>query len=1822
MKLFALLITFLVGFAAATPKINWESGKEYRFAYSGRLLNGLPELSNQFTGIGINATVALYVQGREFAVKVQDAKYVAVNDQLQVQEGSSNYDEGNNWRKLRLPEMQPIPQQSAKCLEEPISFRLGENGAAEQIKVEQHSPMWCVNFKKALINLFQAKMQSEGQIENMIESPVKRPYWTVKEQNIIGQCEASYQMNELPEYLIRENPALIPNKDACQGQEYFEIVRTINFDKCDRFASFQKFGTGSFTKCSADSMTNCGNFWGRTSSIKYFACGSRSSGKINVQTILNDGEMSTILLGHQTETFVTGTRQNLTLSEVRPSSGIPHVNQPVTLDGLLYDFTDAKTENIEGSDLSQKSITEGRIPKGAQTPYTVSKANPFTSLSGLEGNQKPSRSAIGDRIVDILDEMTKDIHGSAGGRISESQLGMKLLTAARGFSMFETAEEIEGVFGRLQGSNDDHKYSQRQLFLDACAIAGTPPAVEFFTKMLQNPQAGITESELTHYLLWLPHNVLAPKQETLKGLFNVITSGYVKSKPQIYRVGITSLAQLVQQACVSQQRDYMYPSQVFGEFCKPESSIVQEVLIPYLSKEARNTGASETHRNVHIVALGLISHKNVIGELTPLIGETEGQQQQTRGLRRILALYSLAKVGGANPNLVIPIFQSLFTNPSECTEVRIIAFNSLLRLNPPSHVFNTIVHTTRQEPSMDYELLKTINIALYTLGHSDITLGMPQRQVELIQKSKDAYAVVKKTYGIAPSSGSYYKTEFLKDFGTGYQGYFHWISSQESIIPKNVFAKVNLFMQTCEMNVFELGYRLHGAESLYEKVADALNGHSGQSESLREQIRQGLSSEWKNVMEKLQLKTREPSKVEGAFYARAFGSGIFLSSFSESTSKAIQQKIVEMIRNPSLSSVNGESKINVQKSFVFNPYVMLIPSEMGFPIDMEIYQPTTLSFYGKMNLNAEKSNPSVSVDGKVLVSTQLTGWVGTINPFDSEYVLTGQDHHILYNVPGSLRLDLNIPEQKVSVTLRPGAGKRSGETDVAHFHVMPYTVREKIAALIPHTKSQNMKVIRSSTPPKSGEYRFGENLGLSMKAQYKTESVFADMRSTMETLRMYNYSPFNMALFQWMVPAFDGQMRVSTRQQRYTLTINPSESSTQEITAEFKIGYASKQHGKGTQYHSIKPVSGSERLSSQESVEGVAPSITSLVKKILPYRVHSESLQSSSKHQNRAQKLQQTVEGLGEVQSAQGVCINTRIVLKGNRPRTLGYTLTVAGGQQPKESRRVEQKWNVHVETTHQSESSVPKKICIEGKLDLPLLPMWNINSLRTSLSQFYYQNKIAFGQSQCSESTIYTKGVSRVSEKQRNHALETPEFKMCQKLSQQQVEGSQLSQVCQKARDQLSALDEVEFTTEYTRVPQYVQEAERKTVAVLKAFLWPYYSFKASSVHGSEPSRQTSFQTKTLIGFHQRTPSFDLTLHRPHETVIFSNVHIYQPYSLFFPLKASMSGMSFVRKVTGGAIYPSCKVDGNTVTSYDNKTIAFQPDKCFHLLTADCSRFHRFGVSVRSVEGGRKELKVFLRKTVVVLTPAGNEGPRITVNGQPLEVPVNRETSIYFEGSSGKQLATVHRSIDGVVTLRAPSVYLSELSTNGRLISVVPSPMLKNKLCGLCGDNNQEKNADIAGPQKCIYSKPELKVASYRIPSDSCPPLPTPVKQELRKETEQCSKYQIRPSKVASGYKINTGKCTILRHIIMQQQSKICISKVPVTQCGPSCKSMSSDLVEKTVPFVCLPPGRLADNYIRKVHQGKPVEELKSMETAFESKMNQPRHCVHALVSGSTPSF
>ena len=159
---------------------------------------------------------------------------------------------------------------------------------------------------------------------------------------------------------------------------------------------------------------------------------------------------------------------------------------------------------------------------------------------------------------------------------------------------------------------------------------------------------------------------------------------------------------------------------------------------------------------------------------------------------------------------------------------------------------------------------------------------------------------------------------------------------------------------------------------------------------------------------------------------------------------------------------------------------------------------------------------------------------------------------------------------------------------------------------------------------------------------------------------------------------------------------------------------------------------------------------------------------------------------------------------------------------------------------------------------------------------------------------------------------------------------------------------------------------------------------------------------------------------------------------------------------------------------------------------------------------------------------------------------------------------------------------------------------------CGLCGDYNNDKRADVASPKGCVYKSYGTTALSYRVKNAQCA-LSWQQQQLIQTEEEQCVKHETINTPLSSLANYQQSY-SMMKHTYIYQGAKICISQKPVVQCTPGFTPTSMSNI--SVRFVCLPEGRVSKLYEERIERGESPLELRHQPVAFEAKMKQPISC------------
>merc|ERR1712226_591186 len=150
----------------------------------------------------------------------------------------------------------------------------------------------------------------------------------------------------------------------------------------------------------------------------------------------------------------------------------------------------------------------------------------------------------------------------------------------------------------------------------------------------------------------------------------------------------------------------------------------------------------------------------------------------------------------------------------------------------------------------------------------------------------------------------------------------------------------------------------------------------------------------------------------------------------------------------------------------------------------------------------------------------------------------------------------------------------------------------------------------------------------------------------------------------------------------------------------------------------------------------------------------------------------------------------------------------------------------------------------------------------------------------------------------------------------------------------------------------------------------------------------------------------------------------------------------------------------------------------------------------------------------------------------------------------------------------------------------------LRNLVCGLCGDLNDEKTGDVMSAQKCMMSSPRLAAYSYMV-EGQCSGIPDSDKAKYEREAAKCVQKQLVPSDVSDIFHIQNSRSgqreeEHMQHIDQEHAGKICISKEQVKMCNQD--GQPTAIFPREIAFFC----------VNRDEEGRRLQRLPSGETGF----------------------
>ncbi len=264
-----------VAWCNSTGYYGWTPNKEFVYRYESQVLTGIPDIrESQYAGIRLSSEVRVQTfSDYSLRIKFEKTRFLTVNGEVNLSERGRLNKGSETEQGVQVSE---VPSHLKSYLEKPFLVHM-KRGVVENFFVEESEPSTITNIKRSFLSQIQLditgsrrseiesnhiEQRNEAEDSN-VETPKDITYFTTREESLLGDCQTSYNVHELPKYmsleleqewkeeekmLYKENEIKSKGEEVCQGKQYFRITKTKNLDNCHKRPFFQNF-VGVQSRC-------------------------------------------------------------------------------------------------------------------------------------------------------------------------------------------------------------------------------------------------------------------------------------------------------------------------------------------------------------------------------------------------------------------------------------------------------------------------------------------------------------------------------------------------------------------------------------------------------------------------------------------------------------------------------------------------------------------------------------------------------------------------------------------------------------------------------------------------------------------------------------------------------------------------------------------------------------------------------------------------------------------------------------------------------------------------------------------------------------------------------------------------------------------------------------------------------------------------------------------------------------------------------------------------------------------------------------------------------------------------------------------------------------------------------------------------------------------------------------------------------------------------------------------------------------------------------------------------------------------------------------
>ena len=999
-----------------------DSNQQYRYKFVSQILTGIPQIDDQYSGFRLSGHLVDQRSTSGYTNQLQNLKFMHFNGQIQF-EGKGNWE-------ISDPIESDVPEELKNYLETPFKIVYGPNGEFEEITTESEEPEMVTNIKKSLITesfswLQGSKMSDTNLIHR--EGDVYQPLSSFKktEKTFHGECEVEYSVNKMPEHLIKDFESSESNSEAakaCEGYNYYEVVKSVNFQNCVERPIYQRSVGGSSQSDGTSGYSS--PLLKESSTSKSIWCGDLNRPQLRktdvAQTVLVSGNGKF----ESEEKIKTFSKVSISLVKSETKEQLPEIQSPEICKDLSFSYpagdywttTKSAMSLVSKQGKSQGDLKNIYLPTPDMTSAPIS---PYPILS----SEEEAKNKFVEEFVKMIQDSRKSTESSSSHE--------DVVNQASHLAWFVSSlsyEDINDCWSRAQSklvSSISYKQSALNIFCDVLSMTATNPSVKFVVEKLKSKQLqGESAAWIAANLI---RSIRTPTEEVIQELTDLLKHESIQEDRTMSATIAMTLTELVHKACVDETTSkFNFPTRVYGQFCHEDSKPIRKYLIPYLQKQLyqlkdelkQEQPSSQTmHKLItYINALGNIGVEETSKTLLQVIEGTLTLHPHPRSV----AVYKLIRAAARNPTKYRPVILALIHNSAESEEVRMAAISALPYCQPSASEMKklsllTWFDSSKQVSSYVITTLKSLQ---------ELPKGSVEVKTQLSQKAEEALKFAKPIeFGIEKSHNIKIQ-KFLDTLRTSVGLRLQYVNSEESAIPRNMYMKSEINSQVQNIKQLESSVYVQGADQIIEKIQDLYK--------MMIQREQALERE----SEKLDYKIRESKKPEAHVTLKMFDMQRLFTIDSE----FLQEVVAQLSHEMSEESESNGIKRDYLKVIDLTNDMAIIPSICGLPIFVRHVTPLVLKSHTSFMIGR---NQVLEIKSTPVINYMKKTEVGTLCPFTKQYLGSGVESQIHVSMP--IRADLSYQNGRVSISLRTPGDQESQEDKAVFEHkITPFTVRNKI----------------------------------------------------------------------------------------------------------------------------------------------------------------------------------------------------------------------------------------------------------------------------------------------------------------------------------------------------------------------------------------------------------------------------------------------------------------------------------------------------------------------------------------------------------------------------------------------------------------------------------------------------------------------------------------------------------------------------------------------------------------------------------------------------------